>query len=301
VKQKGLKVRSRSGFYGMQDGAGPSQPRTPVEELLAALLSPFGGGDIRVRMTALFHDDAKLGSYVTVLAHADARDLTFTTGADGEPQTAFEVVTMTFGDGGLLVAQSGTAFTMKASKGIEPALEQGITVTHNHQVKKPGGYQVRLALRDVASGRIGTANQYVDVPNIKNKRLAISGILLQQSRETASEAALDRRSAALRVFRPADALSYSYQILNPKQPERGPSVESQVIVYRDGQRIYAGEPFAATATVPENPKALFGAGLLQLGRSMSPGDYAVQIVVTDKLAGKKHNTANQWTDFQVEP
>lgn len=42
-------------------------------------------------------------------------------------------------------------------------------------VKKPGAYQLRVALRDVASGRIGSAWQFVEVPDMSQGRLALSG------------------------------------------------------------------------------------------------------------------------------
>jgi len=32
---------------------------------------------------------------------------------------------------------------------------------------------------------------------------------------------------------------------------------------------------------------------------MAPGDYVLQIVATDKLAGEKNRTATTWIDFEV--
>ena len=32
-----------------------------------------------------------------------------------------------------------------------------------------------------------------------------------------------------------------------------------------------------------------------------PGEYVLQVVVTDKLAKEKHRTASQWIDFEVIP
>jgi hypothetical protein len=41
------------------------------------------------------------------------------------------------------------------------------------------------------------------------------------------------------------------------------------------------------------------AGQLQLGSKMEPGEYAMQIVVTDKLAKEKFRTVAQSIDFEV--
>ena len=41
---------------------------------------------------------------------------------------------------------------------------------------------------------------------------------------------------------------------------------------------------------------LISGGVLRLGANMKPGDYVLQVVVTDKLA---KTTATQWSDFEV--
>jgi len=32
---------------------------------------------------------------------------------------------------------------------------------------------------------------------------------------------------------------------------------------------------------------------------MKPGDYVLQVIVTDKIAEEKYNVASQWMDFEV--
>jgi hypothetical protein len=45
-------------------------------------------------------------------------------------------------------------------------------------VKRPGPYQLRVALRDVIADRIGSASQFVDVPDVKKGRLTLSGLVI---------------------------------------------------------------------------------------------------------------------------
>ena len=40
-------------------------------------------------------------------------------------------------------------------------------------------------------------------------------------------------------------------------------------------------------------------GRIVLPESLAPGDYSLQIIVTDKLASKKFKTASQWIDFEL--
>ena len=44
-------------------------------------------------------------------------------------------------------------------------------------------------------------------------------------------------------------------------------------------------------------KKLVGGGVLKLGGTMKPGDYVLQVVVTDKVG---RTTATQWSDFEVK-
>jgi hypothetical protein len=34
---------------------------------------------------------------------------------------------------------------------------------------------------------------------------------------------------------------------------------------------------------------------------MTPGDYVLQVIVSDLLAGEKYATTSQWVDFQIVP
>jgi hypothetical protein len=42
-------------------------------------------------------------------------------------------------------------------------------------------------------------------------------------------------------------------------------------------------------------------GRVALGANMPPGEYVLQVTVTDKLAKSKFNTATQSMDFEIEP
>jgi hypothetical protein len=44
---------------------------------------------------------------------------------------------------------------------------------------------------------------------------------------------------------------------------------------------------------------LMGGGMISLGSILSPGEYLVQVVVTDENAGPKKPPVAQWVDFEV--
>jgi len=58
------------------------------------------------------------------------------------------------------------------------ALQKGIVYTDDFQVKKPGAYQFRAVSRDPETGKLGSAGQFIQVPDIDKNHLALSGIVL---------------------------------------------------------------------------------------------------------------------------
>jgi len=46
-------------------------------------------------------------------------------------------------------------------------------------IKKAGAYQLRMSLRDTSSERIGAASQFIEAPDLKKDRLALSGIVIR--------------------------------------------------------------------------------------------------------------------------
>ena len=76
-------------------------------------------------------------------------------------------------------------------------------------IKKPGAYQLRVALRDQASERVGSSSQFVEVPDMKKRRLELSGILLSATADD------PENSAAVRYFHQRETVKYSFVIYNP--------------------------------------------------------------------------------------
>jgi len=78
VEKSGLSIRSRTGLFGVPDQESLSRFIARAKsQLFAALGSPFGGGAVRLRRTALFANNPKEGSFDNLSSH-EGRDLTFT-------------------------------------------------------------------------------------------------------------------------------------------------------------------------------------------------------------------------------
>lgn len=69
VKRASLTVRTRGGFYGVTNEEARPAPRTPMQQLMASVTSPFTSGDVRLKLTSLFGNDPQTGYYVRSLLH----------------------------------------------------------------------------------------------------------------------------------------------------------------------------------------------------------------------------------------
>src|SRR5207253_41472 len=61
------------------------------------------------------------------------------------------------------------------------AMREGIVYGLDLPVKQTGTFQFRVAVRDPATSRIGAAGQFIEVPNLRDNRLALSGIVIHGS------------------------------------------------------------------------------------------------------------------------
>ena len=298
VKRAGLHVRSRNGFFGTSDREATPTPRTPQQQILHALTSPFDSGTIHMRLTSLFSYAAKTGAYLNSMLYIDARDLKFEDEPDDWHKAVLEILAVTFGDNGQPIDETGKTYTLRIrGEAYQDALKSGFVYTLHHLVKKPGPYQMRVALRDAGSEQLGSASQFVEVPDVHKGRLTLSSLAVKE------DGAGDNPngSAAVRIFRRGKDLLYVCQVLNAQTgPGNQPNLELHTRIFHDGKQIYEGKPMPIDLKGQTDPKHLVAAGAMKLGPAMEPGDYVLQVIVTDKLAKDKYATTAQSMDFELQ-
>jgi VWFA-related protein len=310
VKRAWLQVRSRKGFFGSQD-APRTIARTPQALLMRAATSPFTSSAIHLRMTGLFCRNQQIGSYVTALLYIDGNDIQFQDAPDSTHKAVLDMLSMTFNENGQMEDPRDQTHTITVTDEQYRKIRQdGFLFLLQHPVKKPGGYQVRVALRDVNSQRVGSASQYVEVPDTSKGQLTLTSILLQEASAAAAPDDTESvegnvrsenpmTSAAVRSFPQGTAVAYSLRILNARADAAGvPQLEVEARVFRDGKQLLPSQPRALNVKAPVDFTHLGAGGQLTLG-STPPGDYVLQVIVTDQLAPQKSRVASQWMDFEV--
>ncbi|HKY43887.1 MAG TPA: VWA domain-containing protein [Pyrinomonadaceae bacterium] len=299
VKRSGLTLRTRFGFFGVSEeelGPGPAQLMNPTSTNLA-LRSPFGAQDIEVSLVSFFTNDKVSGSMIRSFVYIDPRGLTFEM-VDGQRQASFELHGVIFGDNGIMVEQTKDTATLRLTdRDYEHAMRNGMALKLDMPVKKPGSYQVRFAARDRNSAKIGSSGQFVEVPDLNKKRMAVSGIVLGA---TAGSSGRDvneiLQRPATRNFDPNTDLHFAFVTYN------APSTSNLVMeakLFRDGKAVFSGPETPINIGNQADPSRLLVNGSLRLSSDLELGNYYLQVVITDKAAKSKTAPVVQWIDFDI--
>src|SRR5438034_9495380 len=137
-------------------------------------------------------------------------------------------------------------------------MTDGLTYELMTPVKRTGIYQLRVAVQDADSGRIGSASQFIEVPDVASKRLTLTGLVSsaknsKDSRSASSvlasggeEVRYTRGEAdarpAVRRFRVGMQMEYTFIVLNAlvSPTSSRPQLDTQVVLYREGKAVFKG-------------------------------------------------------------
>jgi hypothetical protein len=221
-------------------------------------------------------------------------------GPDGKQQAAVDVAGVVLTDQGKPAASFKTRLNVNP-RAADPSALDSASVIYNYKAPlKPGLYQVRVAARDDRSGKVGSSMQWIEIPDLTQKRLTLSSLLIggqligsadKKQTDAQVQFSVDHR------FQRSSHLGFWIFIYNAQRDGQGtPDVSAQIQIFRDAQSI---------VTTP--PRKLSMAGMTDLARIPYGGDFALsglptgryilQVTITDRLA---NTSASQRTSFIVE-
>ena len=315
------RVRHRSGFFV---GGATEDEKVRIDlnmptKIMRALTSPFAVNGISLRLNALFGHSEKRGYYIHSFLHVNAKDLTFSKLENGNYQAVFDVLAISYGDNGAPVDKNNVTGTMTFRPELHSRiLAEGFSYSFIFPVKKPGAYQMRVAIIDRGNKEVGSANQFVEVPNLKKHGVTLSGIVLEnmsaQSWEQlikSSSQVLTNASAtsfktdplqdtSVRRFKRGTVLRYGVEIYNAKLPavQQG-QIRLQTRVFHDRKKVFEGAERQLDVAQQPGAKEPVFTDAVSLGENLLPGDYVLQVIVTDGLAKEKRRLATQYIQFEV--
>ena len=310
IDRSDLTVRVRKGYYDLDPSPAPvavketsPKPASSADELREAIIAPYPERELPILLSADYYDLAGKGAILSTAIQMPGEFLVFGQQPDGKIQAVVDLTAVYYDDKGEAKTSVSerivtTAPTLEAAKNYR----NDITFTYPAKLP-PGLYQVRVAVRDDKSGRTGSAHAWIEIPDLANKKLAMSTVLVGERTQNmmtnvsspggVSPVALSashrfRRESTLRF------LIFTYNTVFSTADNK-PDAAVQVQVVRDNQ------PVITTALRKINTE-----GVLDLTRlpyaaeiplnELVPGRYRLRVTVIDRVA--KQSTSRQ-THFDV--
>jgi hypothetical protein len=282
-----------------------TKPKTPLEELRTAIGSFYPNEGIPTALALDYLDSPQDGPLLTISMQVPAEALSFDSSA-GKVKAELDVGGYVYNDKGQTGASFQEHLTADADS-LAVAQQPGRSVFYTYHVKlAPGLYQVRVGTRDAKSGRLGSASKWVEIPDLKLHKLAMSSLLVGEipatgaaQPENKNDAIPEAQLNVSRRFARTSRLRFVTFIYNAARGTSGssaPDVAIQIQIMRDDQPV-----------MTTTQRKVSTEGLTDLARlpyaadipldTMRPGHYLLQVTVIDRNA---KTSASQQVGFEVE-
>jgi VWFA-related protein len=279
-------------------------PKTPEGEIRNALTGFAPKRNLRTRVATTFLDVPNSGLVLTASTQLATDALSY--GADGKQKASVDLAGVVLNDKGKPVTSFKTRLNVDPSSNTAGGSNSSAVIYNYKAPLQPGIYQVRVAARDAGNGRVGSAMQWIEIPDLSSRRLSLSSLIVggmagssEKNAGTIAGHAPQFQPSVDRRFLRTSHLSFWIFIYNAARGGGGggaPDLSAQVQVLRAGQRIISTpQRKLNTDGMTDMARIPYG-GDFALS-SLQPGRYVLQVNITDRVAGM---TASERISFEVE-
>ncbi len=169
---------------------------------------------------------------------------------------------------------------------------------------RPGLYKIDLVVKDINSGNVGTITQKLTVPRFPDEKLQLSSLVLADLVEPLPPSQIGSgsfifgsdkvRPSVKSEFRRNKDLNLWFQVYNLKLDEatKKPSATVEYVITRNGQQV--------KRAVEQSSELANAAAQMTLKKSIAladfePGEYSIQVKVTDNLSKDVIASADKFT------
>ena len=315
VGRPDLSVYVRRGFYDLETKSPPKKDRaregaaatkTAEAELREVLKAPYPAQALPTQLALVYVDTADKGVTLTASVQVARQFIAFNH-AEGKQSAMVDLSGIVLDEQGATVRRFADRLNINIPSHPEASLGQD--VKYNFQIPlKPGLYQVRIAARDSKSALMGSAMEWVEIPDLATQRLSLSSLLLGEMSADTETLRGDAKAAATvaamalsvnhRFARTSKLLflTYVYNAARGLDGATPPDVALQVQILRDDQPVMTTAQRKVDSNGQTDPQRLAYAAELPL-ESMTPGYYVLQVTIIDRIA---KTSATQRTNFEIE-
>jgi hypothetical protein len=330
-------VRFRRGF-GETESANDSSRQAnqtqrnekPADELLTkALRAAYPRSGMPIALSLNFVDDPRAGLTLAAALKVSTRAMKLER-TDAGLSANLDVTGIVLDDQGKSVSAFNKRLTIKAGAGGVTNPPDYLRYHHLARVK-PGLYQIRVAVLDVGQRRAGSTAEWIVIPNLSSKALAMSSLMVGEKAANPETQTIEGNSkepnAADNPFRDIELnidhsfarssrlrfLTFIYNATRsgsdasltggsalPTSGARGMLAELdlavQVQVFRDNEPVITSPlQKIETASVTDSARVPYAADVLL--NTLTPGRYVLQVTIIDRLAKA---SISQRYDFRVD-
>jgi hypothetical protein len=283
----------------------PAAPKSADADIRSALNAFTGRHGLPTTVSATYLDTPNNGTIITASVQAATAALDY--GADSKEAAAIDLAGVVLND------QGKTAATFKTRLSVShlDAAQQGDAgVVYNYKTPlAPGLYQVRAAARDQKSGKVGSASQWIEIPDLSKHQLTLSSFLLgaqvvdvkpkPDAAKGPEEAAQQVQFSVDRRFKRSSQLSFWLFIYNASRGANAalaPDLTTQIEIFGNGQTVVKTPVRKIDTTGMTDLQRISYGGQFPLA-ALAPGRYELKVTITDQVS---HTSTAQLIGFQVE-
>jgi len=275
--------------------------KTPDNELRAALNSLYARTELPVALSLGYADISGTGTILNAVVQLDEVKSESIAAAAAQQTNLADVVSVVFDDQGKPVASLKDQITTASGKASETP-RHPIVFTHQFRLAQ-GLYQIRVAARENATGRTGSAMQWIEIPKIAGGKFALGSLFIGERPATEAKSATAQSTpppvtmSADHRFARASYLRFVTNIYNATRANaNAPDVGLQIQVFRDDQPIITAPLSKLSTNGVQDLMRIPYAAEIALGNLLA-GQYVLQVTAIDRPAKA---SASQRVNFVIE-
>lgn len=330
-----LIVKSRKGFITnekpQKTDSSAQNKQKPVKdpitkELVSAIKSIAPLETLPTSVSAFYYNSQQYGLLVSAVIEIPKDALNFdlseykspeidATGKDSssstvsetvknKPKAVVDVIGIVINEKGKTIANFQDRWTITSLKALNEQTQRGVVNSFVAKVT-PGLYQIRVAIREAGSGKLGNASTWIDVPDLSLKKLTLGNLLIAERKASELQKTADQKTTASQQetatniskrFSNSSYLRFIATIYNATLSDAMPDIVTQVQIFRDDQPVTTTPLTKIKAEGIKDFSQIPYAAEISL-HGMPAGYYVLKMTVIDRIA---KTSSTQKTSFIIE-
>ncbi len=288
VRREGLRVEARAGYFAERDFAHTSRGDREAQ-LQEQMFSAVSSTDLPIMVAGGFFRLAADRYYVPISVGVPGSAVPI---KSDKEEVSLDILGLVTDEQGRLLGRMRETLkfppsTGKTLAGKQVLYQSGVTLP-------PGRFSLKVIVRENATGKIGSFETALSVPELKQAPVRVSSVMLSTQLQAGprgrSANPLVRDGVQLvpnltHVVSRDQKLFFYYEVYEPGEAEGGPQLRTSLAFYRGRVKVFETPVVERLAVDAADRKAAVFQFEIPAG-SFRPGLYACQINIIDAATGK---------------